>query len=320
MSLRRRLSAGAVVLLAAALASTAYSPGAARATAPAPRVSVISDSILTAVTWSNEPAQALLENGLDLQIDAGVCRRLNGESCEFNGSHVPTTLSVINGWITQLGSIVVIVDGYNDIPANFAGDVELTLNTLRDHGVQHVLWLNLHEVKPEFVAKNAVLASAAQHHHELRVLDWNRFSSPHPEWFQTDSIHLMPEGGVAIATWIHQAIADTLSPPPPPPAAPPARPAKLAVPTHQSMLGRVGVPFDRHLRTGTGTAPLRWRTTSVSLRKAGLHLSAGGELRGTPSHAGTFALPLQVSDGGGATAHVTVSLTVRPTAAHAKNR
>ena len=321
MSLRRRLSAGAVVLLAAALASTAYSPGAARATAPAPRVSVISDSILTAVTWSNEPAQALLENGLDLQIDAGVCRRLNGESCEFNGSHVPTTLSVINGWITQLGSIVVIVDGYNDIPANFAGDVELTLNTLRDHGVQHVLWLNLHEVKPEFVAKNAVLASAAQHHHELRVLDWNRFSSPHPEWFQTDSIHLMPDGGVAIATWIHQAIADTLSPPPPPPpAAPPARPAKLAVPTHQSMLGRVGVPFDRHLRAGTGSAPLRWRTTSVSLRKAGLHLSAGGELRGTPSHAGTFALPLQVSDGGGATARVTVSLTVRPTAAHAKSR
>src|SRR5437763_119560 len=92
MSLRRRLSAGAVVLLAAALASTAYSPGAARATAPAPRVSVISDSILTAVTWSNEPAQALLENGLDLQIDAGVCRRLNGETCEFNGSHAPPPL------------------------------------------------------------------------------------------------------------------------------------------------------------------------------------------------------------------------------------
>src|SRR3989442_728595 len=140
MLLSRRLTAGAVAVLAAALASIGLVPGVAGATSPAPRVSVISDSILTAVTWSNEPAQAALTAGLDMQIDAGVCRRLNGESCEFNGSHVPTTLSVINSWLYQLGSTVVIVDGYNDIPGNFASDVELTLNTLRDHGVQHVLW------------------------------------------------------------------------------------------------------------------------------------------------------------------------------------
>jgi hypothetical protein len=147
-----------------------------------------------------------------MQIDAGVCRRLNGESCEFGGSHVPTTLSVINSWSSQLGPIVVIVDGYNDLPANFPGDVELTLNTLRAYGVQHVLWLNLHDTRPEFTAKNAVLSAAARHHQELRVLDWNSFSSPHLEWYQTDWIHLRPEGGVAIATWIRQAIADTLSP------------------------------------------------------------------------------------------------------------
>src|SRR3989442_12224689 len=172
MLLSRRLTAGAVAVLAAALASIGLVPGVAGATSPAPRVSVISDSILTSVTWSNEPAQAALTAGLDLQIDAGVCRRLNGESCEFNGSHVPTTLSVINSW-SNLGSIVVIVDGYNDIPGNFASDVELTLNTLRDRGVQHVLWVDLHTVKPAFAAKNAVLAAAAEHHQELRVLDRN---------------------------------------------------------------------------------------------------------------------------------------------------
>jgi hypothetical protein len=297
--------------LLATVASTGLFPGGAGAASPGPRVSVISDSILTAVTWSTS-AEDVLTNGLDMQIDAGVCRRLNGQSCEFNGSHVPTTLSVISSWITQLGSIVVIVDGYNDIPANFAADVELTLNTLRDHGVQHVLWVGLRESRPEYAVKNAVLFAAAKQHRELHVLDWNGFSSSHPEWYQTDSIHLMPAGGLAIAGWIRQAIADTILPPPPP---------TLVVPALQKLRGRVGVRLDRRLRAGTATTPLRWRTSSRALRRVRLHLSATGELSGTPSRAGTFALPLEVTDDGGATAHVVVSLTVKPTSrSHAKRR
>ena len=115
MSRSRRLSAAAVAVLAAVALPGWFqaTPGTASSL---PRVSVISDSILTSVTWSTDGSLATLSNGLDLQIDAGVCRRLNGQSCEFNGAYVPTTLSVINSWITQLGSIVVIVDGYNDIP------------------------------------------------------------------------------------------------------------------------------------------------------------------------------------------------------------
>jgi hypothetical protein len=307
MSRSRRLTAATVALLAALALPALFQadPGAA---SPTPRVSVISDSILTAVTWADGPAQADLSGGLDLQIDAGVCRRLNGESCEFNGTHVPTTLDVINSWANQLGSIVVIVDGYNDLPDHFAGDVELTLDTLRDHSVQHVLWVNLHAVQPEYAAKNAVLVAAAKRHPELRVLDWNGYAADHPEWFQTDFIHLRPAGGVAIATWIHQAIADTLSPPPPPPPAP----ATAMVIPVRTMVARAGVRFDRYLRAGGGTAPLRWRTTGAALRKARLHLLARGELTGRPTHASSFALPLEVTDADGSTAHVTVRFTVKP--------
>ncbi len=255
-------------------------------------MTVISDSVLTAVTWSNSPAMAALSDGLDMEIDAGVCRRLNGESCEFNGSEVPTTLAVINGWAYQLGSVVVIVDGYNDLPDHFAGDVELTLDTLRNLGVQHVLWVNLHEVRPEYVAKNAVLQAAARHHPELSVLDWNSYSAGHPEWYQTDFIHLVPAGGVAIATWIHQAIIAALSPPPPPP-----EPA-LVVPA-QNIVARVGVRFDRRLRAGGGTAPLRWTARNALLRRAGLHLLAGGVLTGRPTHPGAYVVPLEVTDADG---------------------
>ncbi len=307
MSRSRRLSAAAVAVLAAVALPGWFqaTPGTASSL---PRVSVISDSILTSVTWSSDGSLATLSNGLDLQIDAGVCRRLNGQSCEFNGTYVPTTLSVINSWITQLGSIVVIVDGYNDIPTQFAGDVELTLNTLRDHGVQHVLWVNLHNINPEYAAKNAVLAAAAQHHPELRVLDWNSYASPHPDWFQTDWIHLRQAGGDAIAAWLHQAIADTLAPPPPPPPSQPVTP--LIVPK-QRMVVRVGVRFEHRLRAGGGTAPFRWRTTNASLHRAGLHLLASGELIGRPRHASTFTVPLQVTDAKGSRANMTLVLAAK---------
>jgi hypothetical protein len=301
MSLRRPLCAAALVL-ASALAAT-VSPHDAGATSAAPRVSVISDSILTSVTWVTGPALGLLSDGLDLQIDVGVCRRLNVQSCDFNGGHVPTTLDVINRWGAQLGSTVVIVDGYNDLSASFAGDVELTLNTLRNDGVQHVLWVDLYESRPEFAAKNAVLFAAAKRHPELRVLDWNRYSAGHRDWYQDDLIHLMPAGGVAIASWIHQAVEDMLAPTP--------APAALTVPVRQRMRARVGVPFQGQLSSGRGNSTLRWRTAVSTLRRTRLHLSARGAITGTPSRAGTFSVPLTVSSTGGATERVTVSITVR---------
>lgn len=299
----RRLST-----LAALLACTALPAGASGA---APHVTIVSDSVLTAVTWSNTAAQAALDQDLDVQIDAGVCRRLNGQSCEFNGGYVSTTLDVINGWRTTLGPVVVIVDGYNDIPAAFASDVELTLDTLRDDGVQHVLWLNLHAVRPEYVQKNAVLAAAALHHPELTVLDWNAYSSAHPEWYQTDFIHLVPAGGVAIAGFINQAIQDALNPPAAAPAPAPQQPA-LVVKVKRTFVSRVGKKFDRRLKASGGVGQLRWLTTGRALRQAKLHLLAGGVLRGRPSRAGTHMLNLEVMDAKGSTAHVTIRFTVRP--------
>src|SRR4051794_41667368 len=68
--------------LAALLACTALPAGAAGA---APHVTIVSDSVLTAVTWGNVAAQTALDQNLDVQVDAGVCRRLNVQSCEFNG-------------------------------------------------------------------------------------------------------------------------------------------------------------------------------------------------------------------------------------------
>jgi hypothetical protein len=294
---------------AALLACMVLPAGAARAAAP--HVTIVSDSVLTAVTWGNAPAQAALDQNLDVQVDAGVCRRLNVQSCEFNGGYVPTALDVINGWRTTLGPVIVIVDGYNDIPASFAADVELTLDTLRDDGVQRVLWVNLHEVRPEYAQKNAVLAAAALRHPELKVLDWNRYSSTHPEWYQADYIHLVPTGGVAIAAFINQAIVNALTAPAPTAAPQPQQPA-LVVKVKRSFVSRVGKNFERRLKASGGVGQLRWLATGRALREARLHLLAGGVLRGRPSRAGTHYLRLEVVDSKGASAHVTIRFTVRP--------
>jgi hypothetical protein len=294
-------------ILVALLACTVLPAGAAGAAAP--HVTIVSDSVLTAVAWGNAPAQATLDQDLDVQLDAGVCRRLNVQSCEFNGGYVPTTLDVLYGWRTSLGPVVVIVDGYNDIPASFAADVELTLDTLRNDGVQHVLWLNLHAVRPEYAQKNAVLAAAALHHPELRVLDWNAYSSGHPEWYQTDYIHLVPAGGVAIAGFIHQAILDALAPPA---ATPQPKLRPLVVKVKRAFVGRVGARFDRRLSASGGAGTLRWLATGRGLRQAKLHLLPGGVLRGRPTRGGTHWLTLEVVDSKGATAHVTIRFTVRP--------
>jgi hypothetical protein len=168
-----------------------------------------------------------------------------------------------------------------------------------------VLWTNLHAINAEYAAKNAVLAAAAKNHPELTVLDWNAYSSPHPDWYQTDFIHLRPAGGVAIATWLRQAITNAFAPPPPP------DPALVVDPT-QKLLVRVGRNVQRALQAGGGTAPLHWSTTNATLRRAGLHLLANGSLVGRPRHAGTFAVPLKLTDADGSSAGVQVTLVVKP--------
>lgn len=298
----RRLAAPAATVAVVALA--ALFPTAGSADAP-PHVSIVSDSILTAVTWGNEAAQSALTQGLDVAIDAGVCRRLNGQSCEFAGGYVPTTLQVLAGW-DDLGPVVVIVDGYNDLPASFPGDVELTLDTLRNRGVPRVLWVNLHAIRQEYVDKNAVLAAAARRHPELTVLDWNAYSSPHPDWYQTDGIHLVPAGGVAIAAFLHEAIESALAPAPPP-----APVRALAAAGTPVLVVRAGRRVRRQLHAVGGIGPLRWLARGRALRRVRLHLLARGELEGRPTRPGRYRVPLTVVDSTGAVARVTVRVTVR---------
>jgi hypothetical protein len=165
------------VVATSLLVGLAAAAGSAAAAAP-PSVSVIGDSVLTAVEWNEQPL-GLFEQGLDLHLDIGVCRTLEGESCPFEGGRVPTLLEVVNANGIRLGSTVLVEVGYNDPAGEFAQRVEDSIDALLAAGVRHIIWVNMRAWQQQYVGMNQTLQAAAARHPQLTVLDWESYSHDH---------------------------------------------------------------------------------------------------------------------------------------------
>lgn len=261
----------------------------ARAADPPPQVTVIGDSVLTAVYWNTEPLD-LLEQGIRMNLDIGVCRRLEGESCPFEGGRVATLLDTVKALGPQLGTTVLVEVGYNDDEATFAQSVEDSLAALREAGVKRVLWANLHGFGPHWGAMNADLDAAAKRHPELTVIDWNGYAGDHWSWFQGDNIHLVHDGAMAMAGLFNAALREALAPP-------------LAVATAHLPVARVGKPYRARLEASGGIAPYTWRVVGGALPR-GLSLRPNGGIDGVPRRTGRIEIVVSARDSlGRAAAH-----------------
>jgi hypothetical protein len=258
--------ATALVVLGLVSLCSAAAPGRS-AVSPDPRVTVIGDSILTAVMWNFEP-RAIVQRSLAVRWDVEICRRLTGESCPFDGAEAPNFVDTVERLGSDLGPTVVVEMGYNDYADSFATSVEQAVQALLAAGVQHILWLSLREAQGQFVAMNQVLEDAARRHPEMTIVDWNLLSANHPEWFQTDSLHLRYAGAIAMASLIHDAIERSLVPPP-------------AVVPERLPSGHAGRRYAALLLSRGGIAPVRWSLVSGSLPR-GLRLLATGRIAGVP--------------------------------------
>ena len=70
-------------------------------------------------------------------------------------------------------------------------------------GVSRVVFVNVNVPRSWEAEDNAVLAAGVARYPGLAVLaDWNAVSTPHPEWFTPDQVHLEPTGDQALATLI----------------------------------------------------------------------------------------------------------------------
>lgn len=93
--------------------------------------------------------------------------------------------------------------------------------------------------------------------------------------------------------------------------------AELAATTSSLPDGTVGTAYSATLDAGGGTPPYSWAVTSGGALPAGLTLSSGGTISGTPTSAGTFGpYVFTVTDSKNATAaSASLSLTINGTAA-----
>jgi hypothetical protein len=297
------------VLLAFALAFAALAASGAPARAATPgRVTIIGDSVLTAVQWNATPL-AILQKGIpDLDLEIGVCRKLVGESCPFDGGRVPTLVDLVGQLGGEIGQTVVVEVGYNDDASTFPDAVEQSIDTLLNAGVTRILWVNMHIWQQQYIQMNADLDAAAKAHPQMSIVDWASYSTNQYSWFQGDGVHLVYPGAVAMATLLNDSILQAIAPPPPP--------VHIVVSTSRLPVARVGRAFTVQLAASGGTAPYRWSSTKALPR--GVHLLANGTIDGKPRVAGTFTLSLRVADANGNVGTQTLQLVVGRLAGRAR--
>lgn len=102
-----------------------------------------------------------------------------------------------------LGSVLVIELGTNGTVTSDNVDAMMQAAA----GVKRVVFVNVDVPRSWEASDNAVLAAGVARYPGVAVLaDWYSLSSPHPEWFMADQVHLNPTGASAMATLIAQNV------------------------------------------------------------------------------------------------------------------
>jgi hypothetical protein len=174
-----------------------------------PRVTVIGDSIATALDYV-PTAQRRLGAGLDLKLDTKVCRRLVSSSCTYAGVTPPTALQVIQSRGSSLGGTVVVNVGYNDGASGYAAGLDKIMRALRAAHVRQVIWVTLRQERSTYTETNAVIRGAAKRWpHTLTVADWNDWSYGQ-SWFGGDGLHLTGAGAEAYAEFLRPYVLEAV--------------------------------------------------------------------------------------------------------------
>jgi hypothetical protein len=192
-------------LLAGLLAALLAGAGPAAA-ATKPRVTVIGDSVQASFDFVPKAVRRL-SKGLDLRVDARVCRRLVTSSCSYRGSTPQTALEFVRSRGSALGAVVVMNVGYNE--GSGAYDVNAVMRALRAARVRHVVWVTLREERSVYASINASIRHADRRWKALTVADWNAVSAGKP-WFGSDGLHLNSAGAYALSGLLRQKVRAAL--------------------------------------------------------------------------------------------------------------
>jgi hypothetical protein len=190
----------AIVLAAALVASAASAGGSAR-----PRVTLFGDSVAAALAYKGKP-RTTLAKGLDLWVEAKVCRRLAETGCPYEGDRPPSVLSLVEKPVQPLGDVVIVDVGYNDDPSAYGEDLDRVMQALTRQGVSTVIWVTMQERRPLYRATNAAIRAAAKRWPQIVVADWSAASSAKAAWFADDGLHLSTAGALGLARFLRPLV------------------------------------------------------------------------------------------------------------------
>ena len=271
-------------------------PSATASTLP-PQVTVIADSVFGEVV-GNRDSRATLSAGFGMKIDVGICRRLTGTSCPYQGVEKPTLIDVVHSLGSGIAPTVLVEVGYNDVVDTFPDAVEDATEALLAAGVRQIFWVTLAERRSQYVPMNGILRAVTRRHPEVTLIDWANTSRSHEPWFLGDGVHLTYDGALGMARLVHASLVDALVSP-------------LVVPQPRLPVAHPGARYTAQLTARGGVAPYRWRVSSGELA-AGFHLLPGGEITGSPHRTAKMRLGLHVTDAAGQTASVKATITIAP--------
>jgi len=271
--------------------------GASARPAGLQHMTLIGDSVADALALDSQ-AVRIVSQGVTADLEVAPCRRLEGMGCPVNGVRPPSAVQLIQSLGSKIGPNVVMATGYNDYEDQFPGDIADALAALKAAGVEHVFWLTLRAAHHPYITMNADIESAASENPMVTVVDWNLYSRSHPEWFQSDGVHLVHAGSVAMATLIHTALAAGGI------TSPPVRIATTSIP-----VAKRGHAYRARLVARSGTAPYRW--SLLERAPAGIHLRANGVVDGSPkAKPGRYTFNVEVHDAAGYLAERRLTLRV----------
>jgi len=283
----------AALVALAALIAAAASP--ARSTG-VQHVTLIGDSVADAIP-GDYSASLIVKQGIDLDLEVAPCRRVEGEGCPIDGVRPPSAVQLIQSLGSKIGPTVVVAVGYNDFEDQYAGNIEDAIDAMTAAGVKRIFWLTLRAARHPYLSMNDDIAQAAAKHPQVTVVDWNVYSRSHPDWFQTDGLHLLGPGAEGMATLIHKTLLGAGV------AAKPARITTTALP-----VAHRGKAYKAMLAAIEGVTPYRW--SLLERAPLGIHLEPNGAVVGTPrAKAGRYTFNVRVRDSIGSLA--TRRLTLR---------
>jgi hypothetical protein len=196
--------------LAAGPLSAPSSLSATTATAPVPSATLSTAAVAPPVTSTTTPTPpppvagpvTAVGDSIMLDIQPELTADLPGVSVDgLVSRQFEAGVAVVRAdrAAGTLGKVLVVELGTNG-PVTTA-DIDAMMEAAQ--GVTRVVFVNVNVPRTWAATDNAALAAGVAHYPGVAVLaDWNALSTPHPEWFTADQVHLNPAGAAALAALI----------------------------------------------------------------------------------------------------------------------